>query len=167
MRMRSKLAACAALLASTVMPAAAADQAPVVVYGAAPAIVTLPPTGYLLDPSDARPQVYVVDEGPSHGAWVGAIAQPTYSEGGYVYLDDCPAEVAPPSRRYPYVRSYHGGRGFDAPPRTGRQEYGRRYGEAAAGGPVAAYRYRPAPDARIIRVEPRAVPEMHTSLWPR
>jgi hypothetical protein len=165
MRHWSHFAACAALLA-VVTPAASAD-APVIVYGAAPAYVTLPPTGYVRDPSDARRPVHVVNQGPIHGAWVGAIAQPTYSEGGYAYADDCPVEIVTP-RRYPYVRSHHGGAWFDAPPpRAGRKYHGPRYSEAAIGGPVAAYRYRTAPSARVITVEPRAVPEMHTSYRPR
>jgi hypothetical protein len=166
MRSPIKLAACAALVAATVAPAAAADT-PVVIYGAAPAAVTMPPTGYVLDPSDSRSPVYVVDQGPNYGAWVGAIAQPTYSEGGYAYGDDCPVTVVRPSRSVPYVRSHHGGEWFDAPPPREDRSHVRRYGEAAVGGPVAAYRYRPAPDARIIKVEPRAVPEMHTSYRPR
>jgi len=168
---RSQLAACAAFLALTMAPAAAADQPPVVVYGAAPAVVTLPPTGYVLDPSDARPPVYVVDQGPIHGAWVGALAHPSYSEGGYIHLDDdCPVDHVAPLRRHPYVRSFHGDRWFEAPPPVGRDmrdTRGRRAGEAAIGGPTAAYRYRPAAGARIIKVEPRPVPEMHTSYRPR
>src|SRR5512139_2983639 len=101
MRSPRPFAACAAILAATVVSAAAAD-APVIVYGAAPAIVTLPPTAYVLDPSDARRQVYVVNQGPTHGAWVGAIAQPTYSEGGYVYVDDCPDVIVTRPRTFPY-----------------------------------------------------------------
>jgi hypothetical protein len=180
MRTKSVFAVGAAFLTLTLVPAVlrpamAADLAPVLVYGAAPAFVTLPPTGYVLDPSDARRPVYLVDQGPNHGAWVGAIAQPTYSEGGYAYLDDvCPGDeiVRPMSRRYPYVRSHDGGRFFVAPPPSGRADRGHRagghrYGEAAIGGLAAAYRYRPAPDARVIHVEPRPVPEMHTSYRPR
>jgi hypothetical protein len=174
MRTRFCLAAGAALLALNFAPAAlspaiAADQAPVVIYGAAPAVVALPPVGYVLDPSDARRPVHVVNQGPMHGAWVGAIAQPTYSEGGYIYLDDCPEPYVArrASRSYPYVRSYHGGRVFTAPRAAGRQYHGRRFGEAAVGGLAAAYRYRPAPSARIIHVEPRPVPEMHTMYRPR
>jgi hypothetical protein len=166
MRNWSHVAACAAVLAA-VTPAVAAD-APVVVYGAAPAIVTLPPTGYILDPSDARRQIYVVNQGPTHGAWVGAIAQPTYSESGYVYMDDCPVEIVTRPRTYAYVRSHHGGEWFDAPPpHIGRKYHAPRYGEAAVGGPAAAYRYRTAPSARVITVDPRSVPEMHTSYRPR
>ncbi|MDQ2078927.1 hypothetical protein RA307_01940 [Xanthobacteraceae bacterium Astr-EGSB] len=175
MRTRFCLAAGAAFLALNFAPAAlspamAADQAPVVIYGAAPAVVALPPVGYVLDPSDARRPVHVVNQGPTYGAWVGAIAQPTYSEGGYIYLDDdCPEPYVArrASRSYPYVRSYHGGRVFTAPRAAGRQYHGRRFGDAAVGGLAAAYRYRPAPSARIIHVEPRPVPEMHTMYRPR
>jgi hypothetical protein len=179
MRTKSVFALGAAFLALAFVPAAlgsamAADQAPVLVYGATPAYVALPPTGYVLDPSDARRPVYLVDQGPNHGAWVGAIAQPTYSEGGYAYFDDvCPEDgfAPPPSRRYPYVRSYDGGRFFVAPHPSGHAVHGRRIGEAAIGGLAAAYRYRPAPDARVIHVEPRpgtrSVPEMHTSYRPK
>jgi hypothetical protein len=181
MRCHSRcLAAGAAVLAFMVVPAAAQEccDAPVIVYGAAPVIITLPPTGYVLDPSDARAPVFVVNQGPNAGGWSGALAQPTYSEGGYAYVDDpyfagpaiidCAPAYRAPVRHYPYVRSYYGGRWFDAPRRQVRRHHGwqHRYADYR-GGPAAAYRYRPAPSARIIRVPPPPPAEMHTRYAPR
>jgi hypothetical protein len=169
MRALVRRAACATFLALALTSAAVADccDTPTIVYGAGPAVVTLPPTGYVLDPSDARRPVYIVNQGPEHGAWIGAIAQPTYSEGGYAYIDECPVDVVPAPRHYPYVRSLDGGRRFDAPRHGFRQPHARPFADAAWGGPAAAYRYRPAPDARIINVPPREVLTMHTSYRPR
>jgi hypothetical protein len=159
------LAACAAALCS-VAPAVAAD-APVIVYGAAPSIVSAPPTGYVRDPSDARRPIYVVNEGPvvsgleiDRYATSTIYAVPTYSEGGYAYFDDCPVEaVAPAPRHYPYVRSYYGGRWFTAPPRRRALRSGgslSRLGQPAIVRPgvYAAYHYRPGPSAKVIQVDP-------------
>ena len=152
------LAACAALIPFAVSPAFAGGDccwsAPTVVYA-------VPPTGYLLDPSDARPPIYVVNQGPVYSG-PGLYAVPTYSEGGYAYPYDYPYD-------YPYVRSYYGDRWFAAPPP--RRYYGWRhrgfegrrsldrvrvvragtgYGNVSA--PYNAYDYRPARGARVIHV---------------
>ncbi len=94
---------------------------------------------------------------------------PTYSEGGYAYpYGDYPDDD------YPYVRSYYGDRWFGAPPRYrygwghrygwrhsgfGERRYGGRprivragYGYGNLSAPYGAYRSRPAPSARMIRV---------------
>lgn len=159
------LAACAAVLFAN--ERAAAADAPVVVYGAAPSVVRSPPTGYVLDPSDARRPIYVVNEGPVVSGLeidryaTSTYAVPTYSEGGYAYVDDCPVDhVAPAPRSYPYVRSYYGGRWFSAPPRRRALRAGRSLSRLeqpaiVRPGVYAAYNYRPAPSARVIQVEPR------------
>jgi hypothetical protein len=162
------LAACAALLSFAATGAQAGEccwSAPTVVY-ASPVTVVVPPTGYLLDPSDAHRPIYVVNQGPVYSG-PDIIAVPTYSEGGYAYPYD-----------YPYVRSYYGDRWFVAPPRhrSGwgprhgwRYGFGERrdfghprivrvgYGFGNLAAPYGAYRYRPAPGARVIHVQPMHV----------
>ena len=146
----------AGIIAATfAVSGAAAD--PVVVYGSPPVPIVVPPTGYVLDPSDAVKPIYVVNQGPVYSGLgiytIPTYAFPTYSEGGYAY-------AAP----YPYVKSY----GAWYPPGGSfyrRDSYG-RYGSA---GPMAkplgyrpygyypyvAYRYLPAPNARVIEVPPQ------------
>jgi hypothetical protein len=121
----------------------AAPDGPKVIYGPAPAIVDLPPVGYVLDPSDARKPIYIVNQGPVYsGPLIYSFAVPTYSEGGYAY--------AVP---YPYVRVYDGwhrwrynDRYYPAK-RWRRSDLYRPY--------AAAYAYRPAPSARVIEVPER------------
>jgi hypothetical protein len=150
------VAGASAVIAMTASIAAAqeccAPSAPVVVYGVAPVPVAIPPTGYVLDPSDARKPIYVVNQGPYYSG-PGIYAVPTYSEGGYA------ATYAAP---YPYVRGYWGyGRWPHAhayrPARAWRNPAYRPYGAP----PYAAYQYRPAPSARVIKV-PQPVEEEWT-----
>jgi hypothetical protein len=152
------VAACAAALSFAASPALAecCGSDPTVVY-AAPPIVVVPPTGYVLDPSDAYRPVYVVNQGPMlPEPYIFDVAVPTYSEGGYAY-----------PLRYPYVRSYYGDRWFTAPPRR----FGWRAREGGEGRvsdprvvragngtgnyapPYGAYRYRVAHGARVIHVQ--------------
>lgn len=146
--MRSLWFAAGAAFAALVSPVAAQSyQEPEIVYGTAPVVIDVPPTGYLLDPSDMRKPMYVVNQGPDYSG-PGIYAVPTYSEGGYAFTEPSPAP-------YPYVRSYGYG------PYTifrAEQPYAypyykqgyRPYGYA----PYGAYRYQPAPSARIIHVPP-------------
>jgi hypothetical protein len=140
---------------------------PRVVYALPPIPTTIPPTGYVLNPSDAAKPVYPVN---SYFAGYGSFARPTYSEGGYAYADS-----------YPYTDDPYGyaGQGY-WPPAYGPQAYGpQAYGPAAYGGaapnydppgpgyyrslyvrpagapPYTAYRYRVAPSAKIIHLQPR------------
>lgn len=133
-----------------------------VVYAAPPFVIAIPPIGYVLDPSDARPPIYVVNQGPLYSGpnivtyplYVGPLATlavPTFSEGGYAYADP-----------YPYVRtkwSYGPARWQH---RRHRGDWGARYGQfpsvwrspvyGTSAYPYAAYRYRPAPSARVISI---------------
>jgi hypothetical protein len=136
---------CASVIIATSLATAAnaADQSSgvTVVYGHPPIDPLLPPVGYVIDPSDARRPIYVVNQGPVYsGPGIISIAVPTYSEGGYAY-----------ALPYPYVRGYGW---YDAP---GYRHWPRPY----AYGPnvirpyAAAYRYRLAPNARVINVPQR------------
>jgi hypothetical protein len=149
------LAAGIALAVSTASFAQGYDgdpSAPEIVYGTAPVVIAVPPTGYLLDPSDMRKPIYMVNQGPDYSgpgiyySGPGIYAVQTYSEGGYAYVEP-----------YPYIWSYghgpysifraarpHGYRNY----REGRRPYGYL--------PYDAYRYQPAPSARIIQVPPRS-----------
>jgi hypothetical protein len=60
---------------------------PKVVYGLPPVPMAIPPTGYVLDPSDAARPVYPVDP---YATGAAPFARPTYSEGGYAYADSYP-----------------------------------------------------------------------------
>ena len=109
---------------------------PVVVYPPAPLIFAVPPMGYVLDPSDARPDLYIVNQGPVYdGPNVVWFAAPTYSEGGYAY-----------AKPYPYVHSYW----------RRYAHRSRRYGVDRPVGypPFGAYRYVPAASARVIEITP-------------
>src|SRR5258708_37520050 len=82
----------------------AAPPLPKVVYALPPVPLVVPPTGYVLDPSDAAKPVYVVTPAPhvvGFGVGFGIVpyARPTYSEGGYAYADAYPYD-------FPYVHSY-------------------------------------------------------------
>jgi hypothetical protein len=85
---------------------------PSVIYASPP----LPPrsiVGYWLDPSDWRPDLYVVNDGPFYtGPNIIAVPRMTYSESGFAV-----------ARPFPYVRFYnypHGYQGFAAPRPTAR-----------------------------------------------
>lgn len=123
---------------------------PVVVYGAAPIPPAVPPTGYLIDPSDARRPMYVVDQGPVYRG-PGIYAVPTYSEGGYAYSIRYPytwGPAHPPYKRWYGPRRY----GYVGPSDLA-------VGERVAGAPpYGAYEVRPAPRAKVIDVAaaPRA-----------
>jgi hypothetical protein len=130
---------------------------PKVVYALPPTPFVIPPTGYVLDPSDAAKPFYPVSPSP-YAAGFGAApyARPTYSEGGYAYADS-----------YPYSDDPYGhGSGFGSPG-YGRPAYaapaydppGPGYYQAlnlrpAGAPPYTAYRYRTAPNAKIIHLLP-------------
>jgi hypothetical protein len=124
-------ASVAAALVSFSGTAVAAEEPSgvVVVRGGVPAHISLPPVGYVLDPSDARAPIYVVNQGPGYGLAVVTYAVPTYSEGGYAY-----------ALPYPYVHGYG--------PSMHRRNVFRPY--------AGAYRYRPMPGARVIHVREEA-----------
>lgn len=182
--MRSLCLAAGAAVLAFASPAMAGDGCcgwgPTAFYPAPPLMV--PPTGFVLDPSDARRPVYWVDHGPGFYPAERIIipGAPTYSEGGH----------ASPVR-YPYVRSYYGDVWFSAPDRDGwgRRPVLQRYGHRAPEGrhvvhsagvepggldgdrelprvvrgsvaygygnylpPYGAYDYRPVPNARVIHI---------------
>jgi hypothetical protein len=152
-----------AVLAMTVGPAAAgpddgeAPPFPRVVYALPPTPFVIPPTGYVLDPSDAAKPFYPVDSSPYAGRF-GAVpyARPTYSEGGYAYADSYPYSDDP----YGYGSGY-GTPGY-GPPAYAAPAYdppGPGYYQAlnlrpAGAPPYTAYRYRTAPNAKIIHLLP-------------
>jgi hypothetical protein len=116
-----------------------ASDRPVVVYAAPPRLLGAPPLGYVLDPSDTRRDLYVVNQGPIYdGPGILTFARPTYSESGYAY-----------QRPYPYVHFYTSGHGQ------------RFYRAMRLRHPLAyrslkyPYRYRPAASARVIDIEAR------------
>jgi hypothetical protein len=131
-------------LADFTITAAQSADAPsgvTIVYGVPPVEPLLPPVGYTLDPSDARRPIYVVNQGPVYsGPGIITFATPTYSEGGYAY-----------ALPYPYVRGYGGYGWYDAP---GYRGWPRRhgYGRSVIRPYAAAYRYRSAPNARVINL---------------
>ena len=102
-----------------------------------------PPVGYVLDPADALPSIYLANQGPVFSG-PDVYALPTFSEGVY-------ADVIP----YPYI-----GHGYY---RTPYYPYYPSYWAPYASyrsrsylprpyRVVGAYAYRPAPSARIITV---------------
>ena len=101
---------------------------PKVVYALPPAPFVIPPTGYVLDPADARRPFYVVNSPFGVGFAAPTYARPTFSEGGYAFADDFPDVLRYGASSDPFDRP------FGAPPYT-------------------AYRYRPAPNARIIHLD--------------
>ena len=124
---------------------------PRVVYGLSPTPTVIPPTGYVLDPSDAAKPIYPID--PSF-AGSGPFARPTYSEGGYAYADSFPYTDDPFG--YAYGAAAYGGSApatnYDPP---GPGDYRGLYVRPAGAPPYTAYRYRPAPSAKIIHLVPR------------
>ncbi|WP_272840610.1 hypothetical protein [Rhodoplanes sp. TEM] len=143
-------AACVVAIAAVAAPAVAQEGCcaggPVVVYGAAPVPPVVPPTGYLLDPSDARPPMYVVDQGPLYRG-PGIYAVPTYSEGGYAWSLRYPYTYGPVHRAY--RRPYYGPRryGYVGPGDIGPSP------RVAGAPPFGAYEVRPAPKAKVIDVQ--------------
>jgi hypothetical protein len=133
---------------------------PKVVYGLPPIPTVIPPTGYLLDPSDAARPVYPVDP---YATGAAPFARPTYSEGGYAYADSYPYSDDPygygayGAPAYgPYGLRAYGPSGpapnYDPPgPGYYRGLYTRPWGAP----PYTAYRYRVAPSAKIIHLQPR------------
>lgn len=125
---------------------------PTVIYGTSPVVIAVPPTGYPLDPSDMRKPIYVVNEDLRYPG-PGIYAVPTYSEGGYAFAEPYPYWPYPYG--YPYIRSYGYGPyyHFHALRPYGYRQYPRGirpYGYM----PHGAYRYQPAPSAKIIQVPP-------------
>jgi hypothetical protein len=121
-------------------PVGADCDQPVVVRATAPVYFDAPPAGYALDPSDARPDLYLVNQGPVYdGPNVLIFAQPTYSESGFAYASP-----------YPYVHFYTYGRGRHAYRAWSAHH---RYGAKALNyPPYATFRYQPASSARVIEV---------------
>jgi hypothetical protein len=142
---------------------AGAPAFPRVVYGLPPAPFVIPPTGYVLDPSDAVRPFYVVNQG-GPGFYAATYARPTWSEGGYAFSDAYPYAgpysypYAYPSgypySGYPYIVSYGRGLHYEyratpaAHPAVRGDLFARPYGVP----PYTAYRYRIAPSARIIHL---------------
>jgi len=162
------LAVSAAAIAVTAGTAAADPCcAPRVIYAIPPVTIVVPPTGYVLDPSDTVNPVYVVNRGPilsgpgiytyTNKYYYPTFARPTYSEGGYAYTDPPYYRWSSPyPYAYPYVKSHRGWHcgGYEGcrPIYTGRHRFSHRpYGHP----PYAAYRYQPAPSARVINVPSR------------
>jgi hypothetical protein len=89
----------------------------------------------LLDPSDARPPVYIVNQGGLRFG-VPYFAVPTYSEGGYAYVG-----------AYPYGAGYYYGhyRPYRA---LGDAVYQLGYR------PYSSYGYHVPPSARVIQIAP-------------
>jgi hypothetical protein len=117
---------------------AGAPPFPQVVRALPAAPFVIPPTGYVLDPSDARRPFYVVNGPFGIGFAAPTYARPTYSEGGYAFADAYPYDL-------PYVLSYGA---FSGPPGPAADPFARPFGAP----PYTAYRYRPAPNARIIHL---------------
>jgi hypothetical protein len=152
--MRIEIVLAGAVMAMSVGTTAAEEKAPPfpkVVYALPPTPFVVPPTGYVLDPSDAARPFYPVTASP-YAAGFGAVpyARPTYSEGGYAYADS-----------YPYTNDPYGqgnatgagsaASGYDPP---GPGFYQGLSVRPAGAPPYTAYRYRVAPSAKIIHLEP-------------
>jgi hypothetical protein len=122
---------------------------PKVVYALPPTPFVIPPTGYVLDPSDAAKPFYPVGPSP-YAAGFGAApyARPTYSEGGYAYADSYPYTDDP----YGYgPGAGYGPSAYDPP---GPGYYQALNVRPAGAPPYTAYRYRTAPNAKIIHLLP-------------
>ena len=119
--------------------AGASCEEPVVVRAQRGVTIGAPPPGYTLDPSDARPDLYLVNQGPVYdGPNVLVFAEPTYSESGFAF-------TAP----YPYVHFYSVGRGHQAF-RAWRPH--RHYGAKALNyPPYVTFRYRRDDETRFSR----------------
>ena len=135
-------AACAACPAGGRCDDTTSSVAPVLVHAEAPVLLGAPPIGYALDPSDARTDLYFVNQGPVHdGPNIVRFGQPTYSESGFAY-----------AMPYPYVHFYTGAYGQTYYRARRQRFYGYR---SPAHAVYDAYRYRPAASARVIDVAPR------------
>jgi hypothetical protein len=112
------------------------------VHADTPVLFGAPPIGYALDPSDARTDLYFVNQGPVYdGPNVVRFGQPTYSESGFAYATP-----------FPYVRFYSGAHGHSYYWARRQRFSGYR---SSAHAVYDAYRYRPAASARVIDVAPR------------
>ena len=129
-------------------------------YALPPTPSVIPPTGYVLDPSDAAKPVYPVNPRP-YVMGFGAVpyARPTYSEGGYAYAEFVSVFRRPLWRGSGLWRSarFRGSRlcrpRVQSPPGPGY--YQGLYVRPAGVPPYTAYRYRVAPSAKIIHLLPR------------
>jgi hypothetical protein len=150
-------------MALTIGPAVSdeccARTIPRVVYALPPVPTVIPPTGYVLDPSDAARPVYPV--GPYVGAFGAATyARPTYSEGRYAYADSYPY-TDDPYNYGAYRPPAYGARLYGPPgPAAGYDPPGLGYYQSLyirpwGAPPYTAYRYRPAPSAKIIHLQPK------------
>jgi hypothetical protein len=156
--MRIKIVLAGAVVATSVGLAAAeecCDRAPPfpkVVYALRPTPFVIPPTGYVLDPSDAAKPFYPVTASP-YGSGFGAVpyARRTYSEGGYAYADSYPYTDDP----YGHGAASGGGAGTSGYDPPGPGYYEGLFTRPAGAPPYTAYRYRVAPSAKIIHLEPR------------
>lgn len=135
------------------------ERLPRVVYALPPTPSVIPPTGYVLDPSDAAKPVYPVNPRPYVMAF-GAVpyARPTYSEGGYAYADSYPYSDDPYGAGEGYGGALASGTaGYPTPAYDppGPGFYQGLYVRPAGVPPYTAYRYRVAPSAKIIHLRPR------------
>jgi hypothetical protein len=113
---------------------------PRVVYALPPIPTTIPPTGYVLNPSDAAKPVYPVN---SYFAGYGSFARPTYSEGGYAYADSYPYTDDPYGyRSQGYWPPAYGPSAYGGPRRTTILQ-GPAITAASTCGPPARRRTRP------------------------
>src|SRR5215468_6658446 len=127
-------AACAACPAGSRCDYATSSVGRVVVHAESPVLLGAPPIGYALDPSDARPDLYFVNQGPVYaGPNIVTFGQPTYSESGFAY-----------AMPYPYVHFYTGAHGHTYYSARRQRFYGYRSSARAV---YDAYRYRPAASA--------------------
>ena len=100
--------------------------------------VVFPPVGYVIDPSDALPPIYIVNQGPVFNG-PNVYALPTFSEGVYADLVPYPY-IGRGYYRTPYYYGYNGP-GWSVGPRAYRVH--------------GAYAYRPSASARVITVPGR------------
>ena len=161
------IAVSAAAIAGTITTAAANPCCrPNAVYGTPPYTISTPPTGYVLDPSDAVNPAYVVNRGPVltgpgiysyTNPYISTFDRPSYSEGGYIYPDTPYYRWSKPHAypcAYPYARTGYGwGCGGYRYSGCGGAHYHhhlayRPYGHP----PYAAYRHRPAPGPRVMHI---------------
>jgi len=129
---------------------AGAPPIPKVTYASPGASVVVPPTGYVLNPSDAVKPVYVVNRRPQLiGAGIVDIARPTYSEGGYAFQDPHRGD-GHSIHGYVYDARDRSAATLPAQPVSNGDLFARPYGAS----PYTAYRYRTAPSAKIIHLPP-------------
>jgi len=108
--MAGVIATFAVAAAGVAAQAADAPPGPTIVYGTPPVEPLLPPVGYVLDPSDARRPIYVVNQGPvysgpsiiTYPGYFEALAWPRF----YPYVS---ADYGYPWYANPYYRRAHHG----------------------------------------------------------